>query len=68
MTAQENIAMAQDSPPADSLTPDELALFRFPGEPRGYAPATAEPEPEQAPHGPAGASSTASDTTAPQGT
>ncbi|RNG18518.1 hypothetical protein [Streptomyces botrytidirepellens] len=57
--------MAQGSTPADGLTPDELALFRSPGEPRGYAPATEEPEPEEAPQGPAGASSTASSTTAP---
>jgi hypothetical protein len=64
--------MAQGSTPDDGLTPDELDLFRFPGDPRGYSPATAEPEPEQAPQGPAGASPTAPDTTsnttAPEGT
>ncbi|MEX3105960.1 MULTISPECIES: hypothetical protein [unclassified Streptomyces] len=49
--------MAQDDDVInDSLTPQERAFLGSSGEPRGYTPFDALPEPEQPPTGPAGAS------------
>ncbi|MFE7269939.1 hypothetical protein [Streptomyces sp. NPDC057623] len=40
----------------DGLTPEERAFLAAVGEPRGYTPVGAPPEPELPPAGPAGAS------------